>query len=68
MNTKPDHDKELILLQGTIASNFGNRFFTTNVKGKDQTRLDTGEVAYTVLGYANTVAEAQMKLYGRVYN
>ena len=49
-------DKKFIVLHG-ITHN--NNFFTKNVKGDDQTKLITGEVAYTVIGYANTVREAQ---------
>ena len=44
----------------------GNRFFSTNCPDTDQTRLDSGEVAYIILGYANTIAEAQQYLYGKV--
>ena len=62
-----EHGK-FVLLGGVLAGvNFGNRFFTPNIGG-DPTRLADGRVAYEVLGYADTVAEAQMKLYGRVYN
>lgn len=40
----------------------GNKFFTS-FNGDDPTRLATGEVAYEVLGYANTVEEAQKILH-----
>jgi hypothetical protein len=50
-----------VILEGIDA---GNRFFTANTQGKDQTRLADGTVAYTVLGYANTIREAQIFLYG----
>jgi hypothetical protein len=45
----------------------GNRFFTTNTPGYDHTKLVDGTVAYHIIGYANTVAEAQIKLYGKSY-
>lgn len=41
----------------------GNRFFSFNTD--DPTKLYDGTVAYEVIGYANTVKEAQIKLYGR---
>lgn len=50
-----------IILRGIDA---GNRFFTTNTPGRDQTRLASGEVAYEVLGFANSIREAQIFLYG----
>ena len=43
-----------------------NRFFSTNCPNTDQTLLDDGTKAYIILGYSNTIAEAQMYLYGRV--
>ena len=55
---------KFILLQG-IAE--WNRFFTTCIEGQDHTKLEDGTVAYCVLGHAETVAEAQIKLYGRSY-
>jgi len=39
----------------------GNRFFTTNSVNPE--KLLTGEVAYKILGYANTSLEAQEILY-----
>lgn len=56
-----NNQSEYVILEGIEA---GNRFFTTNTPGQDQTRLATGEVAYRVLGYANTIREAQIFLYG----
>lgn len=44
----------------------GNRFFSTN-DGTDPTKLVDGTVAYTILGYADTIAEAQVALFGRSY-
>lgn len=41
-----------------------NRFFTM-YSGGDPTKSDTGGTWYKILGYADTVSEAQIKLYGR---
>lgn len=43
---------------------YRNRFFSMHTPDKDETRLADGTVAYKILGYANTVEEAQRKLYG----
>ena len=40
----------------------GNKFFTSH-DGTDPTKLANGEVAYEVLGFANTVEEAQKILW-----
>jgi hypothetical protein len=37
----------------------GNQFFTGHTEGKDPTKLFDGTVAYKVLGYTDTVEEAQ---------
>lgn len=59
---------KFIILQGIIKDvNRGQRFFTTYTEGEDQTKLLDGTVAYKVIGHAETVAEAQVKLYGRTY-
>ncbi len=55
---------KFVILQG-IAE--GNRFFTDFVEGHDYTRLEDGTVAYRIIGYAETIAEAQTKLYGRPF-
>lgn len=47
----------------------GQRFFTTNVF-KDEFEACTtadGAVSYEVIGYADTIADAQTKLYGRSF-
>jgi hypothetical protein len=54
-------------LEGVIPENFGNKFFSPFTKGDEPTKSATGETWYKVLGYAKTVEEAQMKLYGRIY-
>lgn len=65
--------KKYILLKGVIPYEHGLegnelcRFFTTYTEGKDHTKLDNGTVAYRVLGYADTIEEAQCALYGRAY-
>ena len=45
----------------------GNTFFSMNNPKESKykaVRLYTGEIAYKIIGYANTVKEAQIKLYG----
>jgi hypothetical protein len=42
--------------------------FLLTLRRKDPTLSETGEVWYKILGYVDTVEEAQMFLYGRVYN
>jgi hypothetical protein len=51
-----------VLLQ-SIKTN--DRFFTSYKEGDEPTKSAGGEIWYTVLGYAETVEEAQKKLYGR---
>ena len=41
-----------------------NQFYSTNCPNEDQTRLADGTIAYTIIGYANTSGEAQVKLNG----
>jgi hypothetical protein len=45
----------------------GNRFFSTNQPNEDMTKTADGKVSYKILGYANTVGEAQMILYGKEF-
>jgi len=54
---------EFVILEGIEEK---NRFFTTNT-AEDPTRLNNGIVAYEVVGYADTVEEAQIELYGRSF-
>jgi len=56
-----------VLLQGYTGDFIGSCFFTMNVPGDDPTKLKDGTIAYSILGYAETVKEAQIKLYGRAY-
>lgn len=58
---------EFVLLKGVTSKNIGDRFFSSFKKGDEPTKSATGETWYEVLGYADTVEEAQMKLYGRIY-
>lgn len=52
-----------VILRGVA---HGNRFFSCN-NGSDPTKLTDGTVGYTILGYADTVEEAQIALFGRSY-
>lgn len=56
--------KKYVLLRGIEE---GNRFFTTNDPSRDMTKLADGKVAYTILGYAGTIAEAQVFLYSKSF-
>lgn len=44
----------------------GNKFFSLNTE-EDPTLSAKGEVWYKVIGYAETVAEAQTKLFGKSF-
>lgn len=58
---------KFILLEGLEE---GNRFITVNNpdKSDDQKcRLVDGTLAYKIIGYANSVKDAQIKLYGRTF-
>jgi hypothetical protein len=41
----------------------GNRFFTSHKAGDDPTKSAKGETWYRVLGYADTIEEAQKIIY-----
>lgn len=56
--------EKYVLLEGI---EHGNRFFSLYTEGEDPTLSANGEVWYVILGYAGSVEEAQMKLYGKVY-
>ena len=64
MTHAPVSTNKFVLLRSI---KYGNRFFTTHDPNDDPTLLGTGEVAYDILGYASTVEEAQISLYGRAY-
>jgi hypothetical protein len=62
--TNPDNKCEFIILQGIEA---GNSFFTMNTPTETEIEKCTvhdGTIAYRILGYADTVYDAQMFLYG----
>ncbi len=72
MTEKPTETTEFVVLQsaqdcqcGCNMPGYRQRFFTTYREGDDPRLIHTGEVAYEILGYASTVAEAQQGLYGR---
>jgi hypothetical protein len=44
-----------------------NRFFSTHTPGTDPTKGANGETWYRILGFADTMAEAQIFLYGKSY-
>jgi hypothetical protein len=46
---------EFVVLEGIKE---GNRFYSTHDPDRDETKLLNGEVAYKILGYANTTEEA----------
>lgn len=58
---------KLVILRGVLEVNYFDKFFTSHTEGKDPCKLDDGTVAYRILGYADTAAEAQIFLYGRAY-
>lgn len=62
----PPAPHELVCLVGIKSHDNpgGNKFFTTNER-HSITRLADGSMAYKVIGYADTVEEAQIILYGR---
>jgi hypothetical protein len=51
-------DKKYVLLQGP----YSNRFISFNEPGKDYSTVDC-----KVIGYAGSIDEAQIKLYGRTF-
>jgi len=55
---------KFVLLKGR---ELGNTFFCDGESGKDPRFSINGEHWYDILGYADTVAEAQIALYGRSY-
>lgn len=54
---------KFVLLRGLEE---GNEFFSTNTDS-DPTKSYDGEIIYEVIGYADSVEEAQTKLYGRAF-
>lgn len=64
----PDQPHKFVCLLGIKRHDNvgGNKFFSDN-KRHSVTRLLDGSIAYKVIGYADTVVDAQMILYGRTY-
>jgi hypothetical protein len=42
----------------------GSKFYSTNTRGGDPRKLATGELAYRVIGYADTDEQAQKIVFG----
>lgn len=59
----PDHTTKFVVLEGIKE---GNTFWSSFVQGEDPTKLTDNTIAYRVLGYCETSAEAQIFLYGEV--
>jgi len=63
-----NNKKQFVILHGCVTSgkdeNWWCSFFTTNVAGSDPTKSYKGETWYKIIGYADTVEEAQQILYG----
>lgn len=57
---EPNPDFKFVILQGLER---GNRFFTSNCD-KDPRITADGKISYKILGFADTVEEAQTLLYG----
>lgn len=63
--SQTDSTKPYILLKGIERS---NKFITSNIQGEDHTRSAEGELWYEIIGYADTIPEAQQHLYGRSFS
>lgn len=59
-----DNSKPFVCLR---SKETGDKFFTMNQVGSDPTKLLDGTVAYSIIGYADSVSEAQKILYGKSY-
>ena len=59
---------KFVILRGTMEENFWDTFFTTSTPGTDETKLANGARAYRVLGYADTIAEAQRFIFGYTFS
>lgn len=57
---------KFVILRGVLEENFLDKFFSSYTPGEDPTKMTDGTVAYRVVGFADTVEEAQIALYGRV--
>ena len=67
---KPTDKSKYILLRSLDSTVFGVKpvgfFCLYDKEEKEPTKLVTGEVKYEIIGYTETMKEAQEKLYGRV--
>jgi hypothetical protein len=62
---EPNEKTRFVILKGLKE---GNRFFSSFKMGDfNPTKLSDGTVAYCVLGYCETIAKAQMFLFGRTF-
>jgi hypothetical protein len=59
-----DPEPKFVLLQNLVTN---DRFSTLNSKTVDP-RVFNGKRIFKIIGYAKTIHEAQLKLYGRVYD
>jgi hypothetical protein len=68
--TERKADDEFVILKGAREENQFDRFFTSlsdDATPDSIIRINDGSVAYEILGYARTIREAQIALYGRAY-
>jgi hypothetical protein len=66
---QPTDKSKYILLRRIKETMFGTRqcfFCIYSKEDKEPTKLASGEVAYEVIGYTETIKEAQIKLHGKV--
>lgn len=61
MKNIQDNTKEWVVLRGIQHDNV---FITTNTPGNDPTKSEKGETWYEVLGYTDTIEEAQTLIAG----
>lgn len=64
LGDKPTDKTRYVILESL---RFGSRFFSIYKKDADHTKLENGEVAYKILGYADNMVQAQTYLYGRYF-
>jgi hypothetical protein len=60
-NETLDVSRRFIVLQSI---EHGSKFYSTNTRGGDPRKLATGELAYRVIGYADTDEQAQKIVFG----
>ena len=59
-------DKPFLILQSL---KYGNYFITSNCdkSEEEKCKLSNGKTAYKIIDYADTIKEAQIKIYGRSF-